>query len=241
MFVISQFVLHKSNMCKFDNISTYAIASGLIVYASIYLYLLFYNNDYVSLFNKFIIYIIGIDLLLSTFYYFNTSKKQQPQTYDLNFEQIPNVELLNISNDVNINSDDDESISNDEESDFEVETEDCEMEQINNTEQNNNTEQETVAGQETLDENINTDQFQTVDTEQLQETLEKINSEQLQETLEKINSEQLPQQIEQPVQLDEPTQINLSETKSLDLESEQVVKKRRGRKPNHLKKMQIGS
>ena len=56
MFVISQFALHKSNMCKFNNISTYAIASGLIVYASIYLYLLFYNNDYVALFNKFIIY-----------------------------------------------------------------------------------------------------------------------------------------------------------------------------------------
>ena len=136
MFVISQFALHKSNMCKFNNISTYAIASGLVVYASIYLYLLFYNNDYVALFNKFIIYIIGIDLLLSTFYYFNTSKKpeQEPQSHNLNFEKNPNVELLNVPNVINVSSvsnddSDEESISNDEESDFEIEeTEDYDME-----------------------------------------------------------------------------------------------------------------
>lgn len=225
MFVISQFALHKSNMCKFNNISTYAIASGLIVYASIYLYLLFYNNDYVALFNKFIIYIIGIDLLLSTFYYFNTSKKTQ--THDLNFEQMPNVELLNLSNDANINSDE-ESISNDdddEESEFEVETEDCEMEEINH--------------QETLEENENTNQLQTVDTEQFQT----VNTEQLQETLEKINSEQSSQEIQQNIELSLQQNTNISEvtestkmiSENVDLESEQVIKKRRGRKPNHLK------
>jgi len=218
MFVISQFALHKSNMCKFNNISTYAIASGLVVYASIYLYLLFYNNDYVALFNKFIIYIIGIDLLLSTFYYFNTSKKPEPEPklkpHDLNFQKIPNVELLNVSNNVDINSDE-ESTSNDEESDFEVEeTEDYDMEEITKT--------------ETLE------QLQTVDTEQLQT----VDTEQLQQTLEKINSEETKQEIQQKVQLPNVTEsdkINLSEKKLLDLESEQVIKKKRGRKPNHSK------
>jgi hypothetical protein len=227
MFVISQFALHKSNMCKFNNISTYAIASGLIVYASIYLYLLFYNNDYVSLFNKFIIYIIGIDLLLSTFYYFNTSKKTQTQaqTHDLNFEQMPNVELLNLSNDININSDE-ESISNDdddEESDFEVEgTDDYDMEEITKTE----------ILEENVNTNTNTEQLQTVDTEQLQETLEKINSEE--------SNQEVQQNVQLSLQNDtnigevtDSTKIKLSE--NVDLESEQVVKKKRGRKPNHLK------
>jgi hypothetical protein len=232
MFVISQFALHKSNMCKFNNISTYAIASGLIVYASIYLYLLFYNNDYVALFNKFIIYIIGIDLLLSTFYYFNTSKKTQTQ--DLNFEQIPNVELLNLSNDVNINSDE-ESISDDDddESEFEVETEDCEMEEINHqetleeptiTEQLQTVDTQPTNTQPTNTELIITEQLQTVDTEQLQETLEKINSE---------TNEEVQKNVQLSGEVTDSTKINL--IGNLDLDSEQVIKKRRGRKPNHLK------
>jgi len=231
MFVISQFALHKSNMCKFNNISTYAIASGLIVYASIYLYLLFYNNDYVALFNKFIIYIIGIDLLLSTFYYFNTSKKTQTQ--DLNFEQIPNVELLNLSNDVNINSDEESISDDDEESEFEVETEDCEMEEINHhetleengiTEPTNTEQLQTVDTEPTDTEPTNTDQLQTVNTEQLQETLEKINSE---------TNEEVQKNVQLSGEVTDYTKINLTE--NLDLDSEQVIKKRRGRKPNHLK------
>lgn len=219
MFVISQFALHKSNMCKFNNISTYAIASGLVVYASIYLYLLFYNNDYVALFNKFIIYIIGIDLLLSTFYYFNTSKKpeQEPQSHNLNFEKNPNVELLNVPNVINVSSvsnddSDEESISNDEESDFEIEeTEDYDMEEMTKTEI--------------------LEQLQTVDTEQLQT----VDTEQLQQTLEKINSEETKQEMQKKVQRVDSDKINLSEKKLVELESEQVIKKKRGRKPNHLK------
>jgi hypothetical protein len=218
MFVISQFVLHKSNMCKFDNISTYAIGSGLIVYAAIYLYLLFYNNDYVSLFNKFIIYIIGIDLLLATFYYFNTSSKSE-QSYDLNnYQQIPNVELLNVTNTTNNqeSDSDDDSISNEEESDFEVETEDCETEQ--------KLEMEEIIPQPVKTEEL--DELQTIESEQIQT----VNTEQLQETLEKINSEE-KQHVEHE-------NITLSETKSVDVDSEQVIKKKRGRKPNHLK-MQV--
>lgn len=225
MFVISQFVLHKSNMCKFDNISTYAIASGLIVYASIYLYLLFYNNDYVSLFNKFIIYIIGIDLLLSTFYYFNTSKKQNP--VQLNFEQIPNVELLNISNDVNINSDD-ETCSNDEESDFEVETEDNYHEET----EIDTTQVQTPEQLQTPEQTQTPEQLQTIDTETVDtEKLQTVDTEILQQTLEKINSEDQPKPLEKG--------IDVSESIDNQIDSEQIVKKRRGRKPNSLKTSNI--
>lgn len=72
MFVISQFLLKTSKTCSnINQVSTYSIAIGLILYASIYLYLLFYNDAYLGIFNKFIIYVIIVDLLLSTFYYFN--------------------------------------------------------------------------------------------------------------------------------------------------------------------------
>lgn len=72
MFVVSQYILNLSGMCTTNQqITTYSIALGLILYGSIYLYILFYNNEYLNIFNKFIIYIIAVDLLLSAFYYYN--------------------------------------------------------------------------------------------------------------------------------------------------------------------------
>jgi hypothetical protein len=75
MFIISQISLDKLHICEHENISTYSIVIGLVIYGAIYLYFLFYNSEYINLFNKFVIYIVGIDLLLSTFYHLNTSKK----------------------------------------------------------------------------------------------------------------------------------------------------------------------
>lgn len=77
MFAISQVLLNTTGAFKnINQISTYSIITGLVLYASIYLYLLFYNEEYVNIFNKFVIYVIMIDLLLSIFYYFNIKKSQ---------------------------------------------------------------------------------------------------------------------------------------------------------------------
>jgi hypothetical protein len=84
MFVLSQYLLNASGMCKTQQILSYSIALGLILYSSIYLYLLFYNNEYLSIFNKFIIYIVVVDLLLSAFYYFNLQEKDEPPRLDIN-------------------------------------------------------------------------------------------------------------------------------------------------------------
>lgn len=78
MFVVSQFILNKSGMCQnTQQTSTYSVALGLILYSSIYLYILFYNNQYLDIFNKFISYIVVIDLLLSAFYYFSMQKEAE--------------------------------------------------------------------------------------------------------------------------------------------------------------------
>ena len=76
MFIISQVLFSKLNICLDSNIVTYSIITGLVIYALIYFYLLFYNGDMLSIFNKFIIYIIGLDLLLSTFYQFSPNLHQ---------------------------------------------------------------------------------------------------------------------------------------------------------------------
>lgn len=84
MFVLSQYLLNASGMCKTQQILSYSIALGLILYSSIYLYLLFYNNEYLSIFNKFIIYIVVVDLLLSAFYYFNLQEKEDTPALHIN-------------------------------------------------------------------------------------------------------------------------------------------------------------
>lgn len=104
MFVLSQYLLNSSGMCNPQQITSYSIALGLILYSSIYLYILFYNNEYLSVFNKFIIYIVVVDLLLSAFYYFNTQDKDEPPSLVLN-------------DDTEIDDDDDEDDEDDDDED----------------------------------------------------------------------------------------------------------------------------
>jgi len=78
MFILSQIALHKSGISS-NSVPSYSVATGLLIYAVIYMYILYYHSEYASMFNKFVIYIIGIDLLLSAFYNFkfvDTSHKQ---------------------------------------------------------------------------------------------------------------------------------------------------------------------
>ena len=97
MFIISQFVLKRLNMCDHNSIPSYSIALGIVLYAGIYVYLL-YNNSAVSyMFNKFLIYIVSIDLLLSTLYFY----KSKPEKLDnIEYQPIAQYDLHNF-NDVN--------------------------------------------------------------------------------------------------------------------------------------------
>uniref|UniRef100_A0A6C0H6T2 Transmembrane protein n=1 Tax=viral metagenome TaxID=1070528 RepID=A0A6C0H6T2_9ZZZZ len=101
MFAISQFVLKSLKVCNTSSLPSYSIALGILFYASLYVYLLYYQNDYIYIFNKFVIYVIGIDLLLSAFLYFKPDNNQltQPNSSQLSlstdFEDNENVTLLN--------------------------------------------------------------------------------------------------------------------------------------------------
>jgi hypothetical protein len=100
-----------------NDITTYSIAIGLIIYTSIYLYLLFYNDEYLSIFNKFIIYIIAIDLLLSTFYYLNNdSNKTEYNTIEQSIDDKPQNDKINSSIEIFNNSDYSDTYSDTEDS-----------------------------------------------------------------------------------------------------------------------------
>lgn len=147
MFIISQYLLHKSKLCNSDNISTYSIAVGLIIYSSIYLYFLYYNNDFLFIFNKFIIFIIGIDLLLSTFYHFNNEniQKLNNDNDDLNFEESCLIENNNKIQEYLSISDDELTEDFDEDFDEEIvqdnESENLEEEIVQDNESENLEEQ----------------------------------------------------------------------------------------------------
>ena len=64
--------------CKNKQINTtYSIGLGLVFYSAFYLYFLFYNNELLPFFNNILIYIVGIDLLLTTFYSYKVDDTEQ--------------------------------------------------------------------------------------------------------------------------------------------------------------------
>jgi hypothetical protein len=78
--------------------------------------MLFYNEEYLNIFNKFIIYILIIDLLLSTFYYFSIQDSFKPRDtcidpvkYDLRpiEDFVENEELESEDESLVLESDDD--------------------------------------------------------------------------------------------------------------------------------------
>ena len=64
MFIVSQYLLNISGICTdSQQVPLYSIALGLVLYSSLYLYILFYHSDYLGVFNTFVIYVIIGDIV----------------------------------------------------------------------------------------------------------------------------------------------------------------------------------
>lgn len=230
MFILSQYILKNIKICNFTDITSYSIAIGLIIYTSIYLYLLFNNNELLSIFNKFIIYIISIDLLLSSFYYLNSEKQQHLET--INSENIKLIDDTDSYNNVDTETD------IDTESDINTETEiytendiDTETDIKDDIEDDIQDDIQDVTEIETnnqgKDENNIPSQDINIEVYPIQQ-----------------NESQKIQEVSENIDIDNDTNIILSkdnstldlENSTLDLENSSLpVKKKRGRKPNVLK------
>jgi hypothetical protein len=227
MFILSQYILKHLNICNFTDITTYSIAIGLIIYTSIYLYLLFYNNELLSIFNKFIIYIISIDLLLSTFYYLNN--ETQYNCENINPENIKLIEDTDSCHIPHLN--DCESYDDDSENDTEME-EDSENIDL---EDDSDIETEQIVDNTEIDitnDNIDTftENITSLDNNKVESStyIPNLNSEILQ--TEPIQSESQPTFTEN-IDLE---MSHIQPKDNIDISSE-PIKKRRGRKPNSLK------
>lgn len=115
MFIVSQYILRLMNVKSINKEITYSIILGLIFYTSLYLYILYYKEDFLNIFNKFIVYIVIGDLMLTTLYiYLSKNSKNQSSKLlnDLDTFEKENSKL-------EINSDDSEELEDELEDDLE--------------------------------------------------------------------------------------------------------------------------
>ena len=200
MFLISQYLLNLSGTCKnINQISTYSIIIGLVFYASVYLYLLFYNNENITIFNKFIIYIITIDLLLSTFYYFNLKKSFKYEHN--NFENIENYskKIKNKNNDSDSDIESVDESLKEEESNIESDQEESEQE----IEQQEDVEQD-IEQQEDVEQEIEQQEVK----QNLQEDVESDILDEI-EQIDELLAIPVPVEIKKKRQYKKKTEINV--------------------------------
>lgn len=129
MFFLSLVVLQKSKLCQPQNLTSYSIASGIALYGGIYLYFLYYNPELLSIFNKFLIYIVSVDLLLSTFYFYQLNSKPQLEhnlnTNNNNLETSDDLFDSELTeNEDEVSDEDNDNVSDDNLSDDNVSEED---------------------------------------------------------------------------------------------------------------------
>ena len=126
MFLLSNFVLNSIGASKSSSaVATYSIASGLIIYAGIYLYVLFYHQEKLAFLNTILIYVVSIDLLLSGALYNKQvidDTKRDDEDSDVSSE-IDNSEDELVASDESFDSDeeaDDEEAEDEEDEEEEV-------------------------------------------------------------------------------------------------------------------------
>lgn len=147
MFLLSNFILKNTGVVKSSSaISTYSIAIGMVIYAALYVYILFYHQDKLAFFNTILIYVVSFDLLLSSALYNkqvldtkNENKNENEMSsemYDENedssLEESTNDEL--VASDETTNGDSEQETLDDEDDEHELDDNE------NNENQNENVE-----------------------------------------------------------------------------------------------------
>jgi hypothetical protein len=79
MFIITQILLNKFKKLDKEQLPTYTIIYGIVIYSLLYLYVLIYKNEYVSYVYTFSIYIILIDIFLSMLYNWQINQNKQDE------------------------------------------------------------------------------------------------------------------------------------------------------------------
>ena len=115
MFIISQYALKQLNIVpNTTTMTTYAIVSGVVIYACLYAYIMLCHKNLIPFFNKILTYVVGVDILLSMIYYYtiiNSQKQSNSQKKEKYNESILDESNFSTDSDDETNCDlhDDES------------------------------------------------------------------------------------------------------------------------------------
>jgi FtsZ-interacting cell division protein ZipA len=224
MFTLAQ--LASRLYCKEKN-TTISITVGIVLYTAIYIYILFFKSEHLYIFNKFIVYVIGIDLVLSAFLLYRNEQKENVITNKMLCEA--NKFIKNKMDTLEVDSeygDDDESQS--EESDVsQSENSEGELE--------NDFEEELQLTQQLESEEIIQQLQSEQSTQQLQseQPIQQLQSEQ---PIQQLQSEELTQQLqsEQPIQQLQSEELNQqlqSEQPIQQLQSEELTQQLQSEQP----------
>ncbi len=141
MFIISQYILKNFVFTSDDQLiylSSFSMLVGVCLYAVILLYLYSTNHDMFVFFNKIILYIVGVDLLLSTFYFYNIQQSNRKQLLPTN-----GVFYINPNKD---DKEDNESIENSSDDNDDEITDDiedsCDEDQVETLKEENTVQEE---------------------------------------------------------------------------------------------------
>jgi hypothetical protein len=134
MFLLSNFILKQMGSIKSSSaIATYSIAIGLVIYAALYVYVLFYHQEKLAMFNTILIYVVSIDLLLSSALYNKQILDKNENESETESEmQTENENDLNVDTDDELLSEEDELVASDEsteQEEIEIEKEEIETDQ----------------------------------------------------------------------------------------------------------------
>lgn len=170
MFILTQYLLKNflyTNISD-NSLSTYTVVIGLVIYALFYSYFLMYNRELLPFFNKIIIYVIGVDLLISAFYNYNiqlqnTHLNDNPSIQHL--ENLNNIEynLINHNeNDIIYSDEDDQSDQDDEDDQSDQDNEDDQSNQDDDDDEDEDDIENEESNDELIDEkNNNCDNIET--------------------------------------------------------------------------------
>lgn len=122
MFSIVQYVLNNFKICSFNNLISFSLFFGALLYIIIYIYILIYKPQTLNNLYQWIIYIIILDILLSLFYYINLEKENKKFNFEhLQSEKISSHDSLDSESDITdndvIDNDDDKDDKDDNDND----------------------------------------------------------------------------------------------------------------------------
>jgi hypothetical protein len=116
MFLLSNFILKNIGIVKSSSaVASYSIAIGMVIYAAIYLYILYNHQEKLAFFNNILIYVVSIDLLLSSALYNKQmlDSKNEEEANENNVNEIITETLMDDLNSDTL-SEDNELVASDE-------------------------------------------------------------------------------------------------------------------------------